>query len=168
MQRDVRQFGRVIFIWKYIGVCLLGNEDAGSGRVQVLSINTVDLVTSTQVRVAGPNSVVVLVGQADVETLNVSLSRRTLRATLLDRLGRRDEDIVVIGSGGHVVRRLSLVAAHSLGELRTIGAATGVGRSVLVGRGRHIVKTSTCTCELVKKANVTCVFINLVADDINA
>lgn len=44
------------------GKDLLGDKDAGGGRVQVLSIDTIDLVTSVQVGVALTKSVLGRVG----------------------------------------------------------------------------------------------------------
>lgn len=50
---------------------LLCYENAGSGRIQILSVDTIDLVAATHVRGAGSESVV-FVGQGDIQTLHVA------------------------------------------------------------------------------------------------
>lgn len=75
---------------------LLRDEDAGSGRVQILGVNTINLVAATDVRRAGSESVL-LVSQGDIQPLHVAGCDGALRASLPERLGgRRDEYIVTV------------------------------------------------------------------------
>lgn len=75
---------------------LLRDEDAGSGRVQILGVNTINLVAASHVRRAGSESML-SVSQGDIQTLHVTGRDGTLRASLPQRLdGRRDEHIVTI------------------------------------------------------------------------
>lgn len=113
---------------------LLGNEDAGSGRVKVLGINTVDLVTSVQVGSALAKRVLVRVGQGNIESLHTGERDGALRATLLEALGRGSENIVAIIGGDNTGRRLiSDIASNSLGETSALTLAC-VRRGVLVLR----------------------------------
>lgn len=126
---------------------LLGNKDASGGRVQVLSINAVDLVTSIQGGRALAEWVLLLlgVGQGNVETLDVGSGDGVLRATLLDGLGGGDENVITIIGGDNAGGRLANLASDSSSELRAL-VLTGVGRGVLVllrvGDGQK-VKTNT-------------------------
>lgn len=51
--------------------CLLGDEHAGSGRVQILGVNTIDLVAATHVGRAGSKGVF-SISQSDIQTLHVA------------------------------------------------------------------------------------------------
>lgn len=112
---------------------LLGNEDAGSGRVKVLGINTVDLMTSIQVGGALAERVLVRVGQGNVKSLHVRERDGVLRATLLEALGRGGEDIVAIIGGNKTGRRLGGIASNSLGKMSAM-TLTCVRRGVFVLR----------------------------------
>lgn len=53
------------------GSYLLCYENAGSGRIQILSVDTIDLVAATHVRGAGSESVV-FVSQGDIQALHIA------------------------------------------------------------------------------------------------
>lgn len=127
---------------------LLGDEDAGSRRVQVLGVNTIDLVTAVQVARGLVAQGTIAIGAGDVETLHVDKRQGALGAALLEVLGRRGKDIVAIVGGDQAGGRLGRVVTNRLGKVRT-ETLTDVGRSVLclclgrVGDG-ELVETNTC------------------------
>lgn len=84
---------------------LLGDKDAGSGGIQILRVDTVDLVASTEVRRLRTKGVV-FVGQTDIQTAHIADRDGTLGAALLQGPSRRrHEHIVTVVSGVEIGRR---------------------------------------------------------------